>query len=111
MCDIANISSSPLSNAFYSKQTAEHVIRDLGKDTNLTVRDLEQVPLSHVDGDFVTTTSLELKSSLQSTNGHRKRVSGTESEWEFTITPFGARSWVRCWSREPSQTRTNDRVS
>ena len=73
MCDIANISSSPLSNAFYSKQTAEHVIRDLGKDTNLTVRDLEQVPLSHVDGDFVTTTSLELKSSPQSTNGQPQK--------------------------------------
>ena len=69
MCDIAHISSSPLGSASYSKQIAEHVIRDLDKDTSFTVRNLEQVPLPHVADDFVTATSLELKASPQSTNG------------------------------------------
>ena len=70
MCDIT--SSSQLGSASYSKQIADHVIGDLGKDTDLTVRDLEQVPLSF-DDDFVTTTSLELKSSPQSTNGQPQK--------------------------------------
>jgi hypothetical protein len=73
MCDIAHISSSPLGSASYSKQIAEHVIRDLGKDTNLTVRDLEQVSLSHVDDDFVAASSLEPKSYPQSTNAQPQK--------------------------------------
>jgi FMN-dependent NADH-azoreductase len=74
MCDIIHISSSQLGSASYSRQIAEHVIRDLGKDASFTVRDLERVPLPHVDDDFVTATSLGLKSSPQSTDGGRMEV-------------------------------------
>jgi FMN-dependent NADH-azoreductase len=59
MCNILYISSSPRGSASYSKQIAESVIRDLReKDPNakLLVRDLAQVPLPHIDHDFVTAT-------------------------------------------------------
>jgi FMN-dependent NADH-azoreductase len=59
MFDITHINSNQLGSASYSKQVAEHVIRDLGEDTSLTVRDLEQVPLPHIDDDFVAASSLE----------------------------------------------------
>jgi hypothetical protein len=59
MCDITHISSSQLGSAPYPNQIAEHVIRDLGRDTGFTVRDLGHVPLPHVDDN---STSLELKS-------------------------------------------------
>jgi hypothetical protein len=69
MCDITHISSSQLGSASYSKQIAEHVIRDLReKDPNANI------PLPHVDDDFVAATSLELKSSLQGTNGDGIRM-------------------------------------
>jgi hypothetical protein len=73
MCDITHISSSQLGSASYSKQVAEHVTHDLGEDMILTVRDLEQVPLPHIDHDFVAATSLEPKSSPQSTNGQPQK--------------------------------------
>ena len=57
MCSILYISSSPRGSASYSNQIAERVIRDLrDNDSNakLMVRDLAQVPLPHIDDDFVT---------------------------------------------------------
>jgi FMN-dependent NADH-azoreductase len=59
MCNILYISSSPRGSASYSNQIAESVIRDLrNNDPNakLMVRDLAQVPLPHIDDDFVTAT-------------------------------------------------------
>jgi FMN-dependent NADH-azoreductase len=59
MCSILYISSSPRGSASYSNQIAERVIRDLrDNDPNakLMVRDLAQVPLPHIDDDFVTAT-------------------------------------------------------
>jgi FMN-dependent NADH-azoreductase len=59
MCNILDISSSPRGAASYSKQVAENVISDLrGHDSNatLTVRDLAQLPLPHIDEDFVIAT-------------------------------------------------------
>jgi FMN-dependent NADH-azoreductase len=59
MCNILYISSSPRGAASYSKQVAENVIRDLREHdphATLTVRDLAQLPLPHIDDDFVTAT-------------------------------------------------------
>jgi FMN-dependent NADH-azoreductase len=59
MCNILYISSSPRGSASYSNQIADSVIRDLrNNDPNakLMVRDLAQVPLPHIDDDFVTAT-------------------------------------------------------
>jgi FMN-dependent NADH-azoreductase len=59
MCNILYISSSPRGSASYSNQIAESVIRDLrnnGPNAKLMVRDLAQVPLPHIDDDFVTAT-------------------------------------------------------
>ncbi len=57
MCNILYISSSPRGAASYSKQVAENVIRDLREHdphATLTVRDLAQLPLPHIDDDFVS---------------------------------------------------------
>jgi FMN-dependent NADH-azoreductase len=59
MSNILYISSSPRGSASYSNQIAESVIRDLRSndpDATLTVRDLAQGPLPHIDDDFVTVT-------------------------------------------------------
>src|SRR5713101_7150251 len=59
MSNILYINSSPRGSASYSNQIAESVIRDLrDNDPNatLTVRDLAQGPLPHIDDDFVTAT-------------------------------------------------------
>ncbi len=59
MSSILYISSSPRGSASYSNQIAESVIRDLRSsdpDATLTVRDLAQAPLPHIDDDFVAAT-------------------------------------------------------
>jgi FMN-dependent NADH-azoreductase len=79
MCNITHIGSSPLSSASYSKQVAEDVIRELREkdlDASLTVCDLENVPLSHVD-DFVAASSLGPR-SYQHTNDQSAH---THSVW------------------------------
>ena len=46
MCNVTHTRSSPLADASYSKQAAEHVIRDLrdkASNATLTVRDLAQL--------------------------------------------------------------------
>jgi len=59
MCNILYVSSSPRGSASYSNKIAESVIRDLrsnDRGATLTVRDLAQDPLPHIDDDFVTAT-------------------------------------------------------
>jgi FMN-dependent NADH-azoreductase len=59
MCNILYVNSSPRGSASYSNQVAESVIRDLrGKHpgATLTVRNLAQQPLPHIDDDFVSAT-------------------------------------------------------
>ena len=73
MCDIANISSSPLGSASYSEQVAEHVIRDREKDSDASLTGQAKVPLPRIDADFVAATSLEPKSYPQSTNGQPQK--------------------------------------
>ena len=59
MSRILYVSSSPRGSTSYSNQVAAHVIREL-QQTNpqatVTVRDLAQDPLPHVDVDFVAAT-------------------------------------------------------
>jgi FMN-dependent NADH-azoreductase len=59
MSSILYVSSSPRGSASYSNQVAARVIREL-QQTNpqatVTVRDLAQDPLPHVDVDFVAAT-------------------------------------------------------
>jgi FMN-dependent NADH-azoreductase len=59
MCNILFINSSPRGAASYSRQIAESVIRDLYQKSpgaTLSVRDLGQEPLAHIDDDFVAAT-------------------------------------------------------
>jgi FMN-dependent NADH-azoreductase len=59
MSRILYVSSSPRGSASYSNRVAAHVIRELRQanpQTTVTVRDLAQDPLPHVDVDFVAAT-------------------------------------------------------
>jgi len=59
MSNILYVSSSPRGSASYSNRVAARVIRELRQadpQTTVTVRDLAQDPLPHVDVDFVTAT-------------------------------------------------------
>jgi len=59
MCNILYLNSSPRGSASYSQQVAENVIRDLrahAPDAKVTLRDLAQAPLPHIDDDFVAAT-------------------------------------------------------
>jgi FMN-dependent NADH-azoreductase len=59
MSKILYVSSSPRGSASYSNRVAAGVIRELRQvdpQTTVTVRDLAQDPLPHVDVDFVTAT-------------------------------------------------------
>src|SRR6202166_3449794 len=56
MSRILHVSSSPRGDASYSNQVAARLIRELKQanpQTTVTVRDLAQDPLPHVDADFV----------------------------------------------------------
>jgi len=59
MSNILYVSSSPRGSASYSNRVAARVIRELRQadpQTTVTVRDLAQDPVPHVDVDFVTAT-------------------------------------------------------
>ena len=59
MSNILYVNSSPRGSASYSNQVAESVIRGLHEKNpgaTLTVRDLAQAPLPHIDDDFVSAT-------------------------------------------------------
>ncbi len=59
MCSILHVSSSPRGSASYSNQVAARVIRELQQadpQTTVTVRDLANDPLPHIDDDFVAAT-------------------------------------------------------
>jgi FMN-dependent NADH-azoreductase len=59
MCSILYVSSSPRGIASYSNQVAARVIDELRQanpQSTLTVRELAQDPLPHIDVDFVTAT-------------------------------------------------------
>jgi FMN-dependent NADH-azoreductase len=59
MSRILYVSSSPRGSASYSNQVAARVIRELQQanpQATVTVRDLAQDPLPHVDVDFVAAT-------------------------------------------------------
>jgi FMN-dependent NADH-azoreductase len=59
MSRILYVSSSPRGSASYSNRVAARVIRELRQanpQTTVTVRDLAQDPLPHVDVDFVAAT-------------------------------------------------------
>ena len=60
MSRILHVSSSPRGSAAYSNQVAARVIRELqhaDPQTTVTVRDLAEDPLPHVDVDFVAATT------------------------------------------------------
>ena len=59
MSNILFVTSSPRGNASYSNQIANQVIeqlREADPTASVTVRDLTQNPLPHIDDDFVTAT-------------------------------------------------------
>jgi FMN-dependent NADH-azoreductase len=59
MFRILHVSSSPRGDASYSNQVAARLIRELKQanpQTTVTVRDLAQDPLPHIDADFVAAT-------------------------------------------------------
>jgi len=59
MSNILYVSSSPRGSASYSNQVATRIIDELRQanpQTTLTVRDLAQDPLPHIDADFVAAT-------------------------------------------------------
>jgi len=59
MSRILYVSSSPRGSASYSNQIAARVIdefRQANPQATLTVRDLAQNPLPHIDADFVAAT-------------------------------------------------------
>ena len=59
MSKILHVSSSPRGDASYSNQVAARLIRELKQanpQTTVTVRDLAQDPLPHIDADFVAAT-------------------------------------------------------
>jgi FMN-dependent NADH-azoreductase len=59
MCNILYVSSSPRGSASYSNQVAARVIDELRQanpQSTLTVRDLAEDPLPHIDVDFVAAT-------------------------------------------------------
>jgi FMN-dependent NADH-azoreductase len=59
MSNILFVTSSPRGNASYSNQIANRVIEELREAdpaASVTVRDLTQNPLPHIDDDFVTAT-------------------------------------------------------
>ena len=59
MCNILYVSSSPRGGASYSNRVAARVIDELRQanpQSTLTVRELAQEPLPHIDADFVAAT-------------------------------------------------------
>ena len=59
MCNILYVSSSPRGSASYSNRVAARVIDELRQanpQSTLTVRELAQDPLAHIDADFVAAT-------------------------------------------------------
>ena len=59
MCNILYVSSSPRGSASYSNRVAARVVRELRQadpQATVTVRDLAQDPLPHIDDDFVAAT-------------------------------------------------------
>jgi FMN-dependent NADH-azoreductase len=59
MSSILYVSSSPRGSASYSNRVAAQVIRELRQadpQTTVTVRDLAQDPLPHIDQDFIAAT-------------------------------------------------------
>ena len=59
MCNILYVSSSPRGSASYSNRVAARVIDELRQanpQSTLTVRELAQEPLPHIDADFVAAT-------------------------------------------------------
>jgi FMN-dependent NADH-azoreductase len=59
MSRILHVSSSPRGDASYSNQVAARLIRELKQanpQTTVTVRNLAQEPLPHIDADFVAAT-------------------------------------------------------
>jgi FMN-dependent NADH-azoreductase len=59
MSRILHVGSSPRGDASYSNKIAARVVRELQQanpQTTVTVRDLAQDPLAHIDADFVAAT-------------------------------------------------------